>query len=74
MNFLMDRSVENWAKQLATAKAKAGDCDTSALIVPIGNLTGRYNWTCKTGQLSGKLLLAPIKNAQIQALNFTVTS
>ncbi|MEQ1538885.1 MAG: serine hydrolase domain-containing protein [Sphingorhabdus sp.] len=72
MNFLMDRSIENWAKQLAEVKAKSGDCDTSAPIVPTGNLAGRFSWMCKTGQVNGTVLLAPMKDAQIQALDFTV--
>ena len=73
MNFLMDRSIDNWAKQLAEVKAKTGDCDTNAPIVPTGNLAGRFDWTCKTGQVSGTLLLAPMKSAHIQALDFTIT-
>ena len=73
MNFLMDRSIENWAKLLAEVKTKTGDCDTNAPIVPTGKLAGRFSWTCRTGQLNGTLLLAPIKRAQIQALDFTVT-
>jgi serine-type D-Ala-D-Ala carboxypeptidase/endopeptidase len=73
MNFLMDRSIDNWAKQLAEVKAKSGDCGTSAPITPTGNLAGRFNWICKTGQVNGTLLLAPMKSAQIQALDFTAT-
>ena len=72
MNFLMDRSIENWAKQLAEVKSKSGDCEISAPIVPTGNLAGRFSWTCKTGQVNGTLVLAPTKSAQIQALNFEV--
>jgi serine-type D-Ala-D-Ala carboxypeptidase/endopeptidase len=71
MNFLMDRSVENWAKQLAEVKAKSGECDTSTRIVATGNLAGRFSWMCKTGQVNGTLLLAPMKDVQIQALDFT---
>ena len=73
MNFLMDRSIDNWAKQLAEVKAKSGDCDTSAPVVATGNLAGRFSWACKIGQVNGTLLLAPMKSAQIQALDFTVT-
>ena len=72
MNFLMDRSIDNWAKQLAEVKAKSGDCDTSAPIVATGNLAGRFSWTCKTGQVNGTLLLAPTKSVQIQAFSFDV--
>ncbi len=71
MNILLDRSVDNWAKVLTEAKAKSGDCNTSAPITPTGNLAGRFSWTCKSGQVNGTLLLAPTKNAQIQALELT---
>jgi serine-type D-Ala-D-Ala carboxypeptidase/endopeptidase len=70
MNFLMDRSVENWAKTLAELKAKSGECDTSAPIIPTGNLAGRFSWTCAKGKISGNVLLAPTKEAQIQSLGF----
>ena len=72
MNFLMDRSIDNWARLITDLKSKSGDCDTSAPITPTGNLAGRFSWTCKTGQVNGTLLLAPTKTAQIQALDFTV--
>ena len=32
MNFLMDRSAENWAREFARLKAEAGACDTDAPI------------------------------------------
>jgi serine-type D-Ala-D-Ala carboxypeptidase/endopeptidase len=72
MNVLMDHTIENWAKLITDVKAKSGNCDTSAPIVATGNLAGRFSWTCKTGQVNGTLLLAPMKAAQIQALDFTV--
>jgi serine-type D-Ala-D-Ala carboxypeptidase/endopeptidase len=72
MNFLMDRSVENWKKLLAELKAKSGECDTNAPITPTGNLSGRFSWTCKNGKLNGNILLAPTANAQIQSLSFEI--
>jgi CubicO group peptidase (beta-lactamase class C family) len=74
MNFVMDRSVENWAKVLAELKTKSGDCNTSAPIMPSGNLSGRFTWECKSGKLSGNLLLAPTASMQIQSLTFEVSS
>jgi serine-type D-Ala-D-Ala carboxypeptidase/endopeptidase len=74
MNFTMDRSPENWAKLLADTKAKSGDCDTSAPIIPTGNLAGRFSWTCAKGKVSGNVLLAPTKEAQIQSLGFEVSN
>jgi serine-type D-Ala-D-Ala carboxypeptidase/endopeptidase len=73
MNFLMDRSIENWEKRLAEYKEKAGDCDMSTPIVPSGKLSGRFSWTCSKGKVSGNLLLAPYESAQIQTIGWTVT-
>jgi hypothetical protein len=68
MNFLMDRSPENWAKELARLKAEVGACDTGAAIGPTGALTGRFVWKCEKGDLRGEILLAPTNPAAIQAL------
>lgn len=70
MNFLMDRTIANWGSYLAAQKAKAGECDTSAPIIPTGNLSGRFSWSCKNGRINGTVLLAPTATAQIQALDF----
>jgi serine-type D-Ala-D-Ala carboxypeptidase/endopeptidase len=72
MNFLMDRSVENWAKHLAESKAKAGECDTSAPIIATGALSGRFHWKCGEAQVEGNLLLAPTEPVQIQSLNMQI--
>src|SRR5205085_5388927 len=39
MNFLMDRSVENWAREFARMKVESGDCETGAPIEATGALT-----------------------------------
>jgi CubicO group peptidase (beta-lactamase class C family) len=70
MNVTLDRSAENWAKFLAETKAKSGDCDTATPIIATGNLSGRFSWTCAKGKVSGNVLLAPAKEAQIQSLTF----
>jgi serine-type D-Ala-D-Ala carboxypeptidase/endopeptidase len=72
MNFLMDRSIANWSNYLAAQKAKVGVCDTAAPIIPTGNLSGRFSWTCENGRINGTVLLAPTATAQIQALDFAV--
>jgi CubicO group peptidase (beta-lactamase class C family) len=68
MNFEMDRSAETWAGDLARLKAEVGACDTAAPIQPTGALSGRFQWRCTFGRLSGELLLAPAGTPQIQAL------
>jgi serine-type D-Ala-D-Ala carboxypeptidase/endopeptidase len=68
MNFLMDRSAENWTREFARLKAQTGDCRTDAPITATGQLAGRFSWTCDRGVLEGNLLLAPTHPPGIQAL------
>ena len=71
MNFLMDRSTENWAAEFARLKGQAGNCVLSP-ITPTGALTGTFDWTCERGHLQGQLLLAPTDPPTIQALRMRV--
>jgi CubicO group peptidase (beta-lactamase class C family) len=71
MNFLMDRSEENWARELARLKDQTGECRTDSPITPTGALSGTFSWTCAHGRLDGQILLAPTHPAGIQALRFT---
>lgn len=73
MNFLMDRSAENWRTVLGLLKEDAGACATDAAIAPTGELSGLYRWTCDKGVIEGRLLLAPTTPATIQAVNFRFT-
>jgi CubicO group peptidase (beta-lactamase class C family) len=70
MNFLMDRSPENWARTLAGLKAEVGKCQTDSAIVPNGALAGAFEWQCERGRVHGQVLLAPTKPPTIQALRF----
>jgi len=69
MNFLMDRSPENWARVLAELKSQVGACQTDAPIIPNGDLAGNFSWTCERGRMEGRVLLAPTSPPTIQALN-----
>jgi CubicO group peptidase (beta-lactamase class C family) len=71
MNFLMDRSAEGWARDLAGLKAQVGTCETSAPIVATGALTGEFTWRCEYGRIEGTLLMAPTRPPRIQALGLT---
>jgi hypothetical protein len=71
MNLLMDRDAARWARELAALKAGVGACDTSAPITPTGALAGRFTWTCATGRVQGRLLLAPTAEPRIQALGLS---
>ena len=68
MNFLIDRSAEGWARELASLKAQVGNCETAAPIAATGELSGRFTWRCEHGRLNGSLLLAPTRPPRIQAL------
>ena len=72
MNFLMDRSAENWARELARLKSEVGDCATDAPITATGALAGRFQWRCERGRIDGQLLLAPTRPPTIQALRLGV--
>lgn len=70
LNFLMDRTAENWAKELAALKANVGDCDTAAPITATGALSGTFRWRCSNGRVRGNLLLSGDSPSRIQELSY----
>lgn len=72
MNFLMDRSADNWSREFARLKSEVGACRTDAPIVPNGALAGSFQWRCERGTINGGLLLAPTNPPGIQALRLNV--
>jgi CubicO group peptidase (beta-lactamase class C family) len=68
MNFLLDRSAELWARDLAELKVETGDCETTSALVPTGTLSGEFTWLCAHGRVKGSVLLAPTSEPRIQAL------
>jgi CubicO group peptidase (beta-lactamase class C family) len=72
MNFLMDRSAENWTAEFARLKAQTGACRTDAPVTATGALSGLFTWTCERARLQGQLLLAPTSPPTIQALRLRV--
>jgi CubicO group peptidase (beta-lactamase class C family) len=68
MNFLLDRSEELWARELAELKVEAGACETTSPIAPTGALSGDFTWLCDYGRVTGSVLLAPTATTRIQAL------
>lgn len=70
MNFLMDRSAENWAKEFARIKGLVGACATAEPLAPTGNLSTGFRWNCEKGKLDGQILMAPTNPPTIQALRF----
>lgn len=71
VNFFMDRTAENWKLELARLKKEVGDCDTTAPIVAAGTETGTFEWSCKTGKIKGRLLLAPPNDYKVQSLIYS---
>lgn len=71
MNFLMDRSAENWVRELARLRGVVGDCQTDSPITPTGAMSGTFSWTCTRGRLNGQVLLAPTTPPTIQALRLS---
>jgi len=72
MNFLMDRSAENWAAELARLREQTGPCNHDGPLVATGALSGRFTWTCERARLEGQLLLAPTTPPTIQAFRLRV--
>jgi len=72
MNFLLDRSAENWAAELAKLRVAVGDCPTAEPLAPTGAMSASFRLNCAKGQLDGMLLLAPTEPITLQALRFRV--
>lgn len=72
-NFLMDRSAENWRREIAAVKQVVGACERDLPIFPRGALSANFRWICERGTIDGYLLLAPTVPITIQQLRLTVT-
>lgn len=74
MNFLLDRSADNWAAEFARLKADVGECPTAEPLAPIGALSTAFRLNCDKGRLDGMLLLAPTAPPTVQALRLRVVA
>lgn len=72
MNFLLDRSADNWAAEFARLKAEVGECPSAEPLAPTGALSAGFRLVCEQGKLDGVLLLAPTTPATVQALRLSV--
>jgi hypothetical protein len=72
MNFLMDRSADNWRREFAKVRGDLGACRTDSPVTATGALAGTFRWQCDKGVLEGNLLLAPTDPPGIQAFRYTV--
>ena len=74
MNFLMDRSAENWATELAKMNNQVGECTAVEFLKAETAMAGMYRWTCERGQLEGQILLAPTTPTTIQEWEIRVAT
>src|SRR3546814_20051118 len=72
MNFLLDRSADNWKAELAKLKEEVGECPADEPLAPMGAMSTAFRLDCEKGKLDGILLLAPTTPATIQALRLRV--
>jgi hypothetical protein len=74
MNFLMDRSAENWAAEFVRLRTSAGRCNTNVPLTATGALAGRFTWDCEKARIDGQLLLAPTNPPTIQSLRLSIAT
>jgi serine-type D-Ala-D-Ala carboxypeptidase/endopeptidase len=72
MNFLLDRSADHWARELAKLKREVGACTGHTPLKALGLLSADFTWTCERGKLEGELLLSPTRPPLIQSLSLEV--
>jgi hypothetical protein len=74
MNFLMDRSEENWAAIFERIYREAGTCKTDAPISASGAMSGFFRWSCEKATVAGNLLLAPTNPPTIQSFGISIVA
>ena len=68
INFLMDRSMDNWAAEFAKVRKQVGGCTSAEPLFATGALTTAFRWNCDRGHVNGQILLAPTNPPTLQAL------
>ncbi len=74
MNFLLDRDMDGWRRDLAALHTKVGNCDTTSVVTATSRLTGTFAWRCAHGRLSGSMELAPTQPPRIQEIKLAPTT
>ena len=74
LNFLLDRTAENWAKDIAALKVNVGECDTATPVTATGALSGTFKWRCAHGRVNGSLLLTGDTPSRLQELHYTAAT
>ena len=70
VNVALDRDLERRRQDIAALKAKVGTCDTEAPISPVSTAEGYFRWTCKTGNVAGRVQRAPTPGKELQVIDF----
>ena len=73
MNFLMDRSAENWAKYLGELKAQTGECTSPVFLRADSAMNGLFRWMCDRAVVEGQILMAPTNPPTVQAWRLRVS-
>ena len=68
VNFLMDRSAENWAREFERLKGEVGACGAQEPITATGLRAGTFAWHCERGAIQGTIELSPTNPPLIQTL------
>jgi CubicO group peptidase (beta-lactamase class C family) len=68
VNFLLDRSADNWAREFAGLKDAVGTCSKREPVSSTGLRTGTFIWQCEKGSIRGTIELAPTRPPVIQTL------
>jgi CubicO group peptidase (beta-lactamase class C family) len=68
VNFLMDRSAENWRREFERLKNAVGSCSAQEPIAATGLLSGEFTWQCERGSIRGTVELSPTNPPLIQTL------
>ena len=70
MNFLLDHDTGVRERALADLKRTSGMCNTDVPVTPSGELQGEFRWVCENNDIEGRILLSPMAQPRLQALEF----
>ncbi len=70
VNVALDRALDRRRKEIADAKARVGACTMAEPIAPVSALEGRFEWTCATGRIAGRVQRSPLRDGSLQVVDF----
>ncbi|ANY20503.1 D-alanyl-D-alanine-carboxypeptidase/endopeptidase AmpH precursor [Tsuneonella dongtanensis] len=69
-NVVPDRDLGRRSQDIATIKQAVGACETGSPVVPVSAMEGRFEWTCTSGRVAGRVQRAPTADLQLQVVSF----